>query len=122
MEIIMSWFTENEVTFLNILSVCIFIENRKLSVGFDTEANYKNVTGVLLKDGKIQMEEYNKLNDEFLEHFETGMVNNYVSLLKTFKDNPNIITPGKWVPARKRDHLQNSCVPCRSKSEIMYPF
>lgn len=122
MDIIVYWFTENKVTFLNILSVCIFIENRRLSDSYDVSSMYKNITDVLLDDRKIQIDEYRKLNSDFLEYLESGLVDDYVLMLQKFKDNPNIITPGKWVPTKNRDHLQNRCVPCRSKSQIMHPF
>ena len=117
-DIIRNWFSDRDITPLNIITVCIIIteESRLItSKIFHCKSLYSEIVNILLTDGKID----NDIKEDLLLKYETllteGTIDDFIKIICDITNDPNLIND-KWISDNTTGRIKNKCFPCRSKA------
>ena len=110
-ETVEEWFSHNKISCLNIITVCLIL-NKK-----DIDRTYSAILNKLHNDGKINIDQVHELKIRYKLNRDSGLIQNFINIIKQIGDNPNLIYPNKWTLHTPKTKIRNKCFPCRSMDQ-----
>ncbi len=125
MDLVICWFADNPINFLQILTVGLLIDDNNINNTTNTtntnttnslRDRYIYVTDLIHRNRRISEQKHNDLIEEFDKYDSVGLVDDYIKVIGTVSKKPNLFNPGVWIPDNTFGRIKNRCFPCRNKS------